>query len=815
MSSLLSPGLRLGRYEILSQLGAGGMGEVYLAKDLELGRKVALKILPPEVAGDPNRMSRFALEAKAASSLNHQNILTIHEVGQFGSTHFIATEFIDGETLGQRLKRGCLSVSETLDVAIQIASALAAAHGTRIVHRDIKPENVMIRSDGFVKVLDFGLAKQTVDRSSVVDGDASTQIQFKTAEGIVVGTVSYMSPEQARGLDVDERTDIFSLGIVIYEMIAGRLPFTGATAGEILASILNEMKPPPLARYSNDLPPELERIVSKTLQKNSERRYQTVKDLLIDLTSLKREMEFSKRLSQSTPPTAARTETAEQRLEALTITLPTARFKSWPGFALGLALILVAISATAFVYFWRVRATPSASRPTITSLAVLPLENFSGDAAEEYFADGMTEALINDLAQIRALKVISRTSVMRYKGASKSLPEIARELNVDGVIEGSVQRSAGRVRVTAQLIYAATDTHLWSHSYEREGADILRLQSDVAGAIAEEIRVQVTPDERARLTSARSIDPKAHEAYLLGRYHLTKLNESDLRQAVESFQRAIEIAPDYAAAYAGLSDAWRERGIWGAISFKDAEPPTRNAAVKSVEMDQGSAEAHIALSFVKSTYDWDWSVAEVEVKRALEINPGSLDGHYCYAILLMALGRHPEAIKEIQSAQQLDPLSSVIESVFGRILYRARRYEEAVPHLKRAIELDPGSLGSYARLGDVYVQLGRYDEALTAYQKAGNVPSLGYTARIGQLYARMGKRKEALETVSGSNGKTIQAAGVYATLGDKDEAFRVLNDAITKRESLLVFFKEDPTFDNLHSDPRWQTLLSRMKFPLE
>ncbi len=625
MSSLLSPGLRLGRYEILSQLGAGGMGEVYLAKDIELGRKVALKILPAEVAGDPNRMRRFAQEARAASSLNHQNILIIHEVGQSGSTHFIATEFIDGQTLRERLKQDCLSLNETLDVAIQIASALAAAHGTRIVHRDIKPENVMIRRDGFVKVLDFGLAKQAVDQSSVVDADASTQIQFKTAEGTVVGTASYMSPEQARGLEVDERTDIFSLGVVIYEMIAGRLPFNGATAAEILASILGEKEPAPLARYSSDAPPELERIVFKALQKNSDRRYQTIKDFLIDLTSLKREVEFARRLSQSTPPTAAITEPSEQRPEARPIAIPTHSFKSW----LGLALILVAITAAAFVYFWRVRATPSASRPTITSLAVLPLENLSGDAAEEYFADGMTEALINDLAQIRALKVISRTSVMRYKRASKSLPEIARELNVDGVIEGSVQRSGGRVRVTAQLIYAASDTHLWSRSYEREGADILKLQSDVAGAIAEEIRVQVTPDERVRLTSARSIDPKAHEAYLLGRYHLSKLNESDLRQAVESFQRAIEIAPDYAAGYAGLSDAWRERGVWGAISFKDAEPPTRNAAVKSVEMDQGSAEGHIALSFVKSTYDWDWSGAEDEVRRALEINPGSLEGHHC------------------------------------------------------------------------------------------------------------------------------------------------------------------------------------------
>jgi tetratricopeptide (TPR) repeat protein len=402
---------------------------------------------------------------------------------------------------------------------------------------------------------------------------------------------------------------------------------------------------------------------------------------------------------------------------------------------------------------------------------------------------------------------------MRYKRVSKSLPEIARELNVDGVIEGSVQRFGSRVRVTAQLIHAASDTHLWSRSYEREGTDILKLQSDVAGAVAEEIRVQVTPDERVRLTSARSIDPQAHDAYLLGRYHLSKLNESELRQAVESFQRAIAIVPDYAAAYAGLSDAWRERGIWGEISFIDAEAPSRNAAVKAVELDPSSAEAHIALSAVKSTYDWDWTGAEQEVKRALEINPGSLEAHRCYAILLMALGRHEEAVKEIQRAQQFDPLSAVIESDVGRILYRDRQYEEAIPHLKRAIELDPASRGSYARLGDVYVQLARYDDGLKAYQQAGDLQSLGYSARIGQLYARMGKRKEALATLNSSNGKTLQAAGVYAMLGDKDEAFKVLDELITKRESLVIFFKEDPPFESLHSDPRWRTLLNRMKFP--
>ncbi len=793
----------MGRYEILSQLGAGGMGEVYLARDVELGREVALKILPHDVVDDPARMNRFAREAKAASSLNHQNILIIHEVGQSGPTHFIATEFIEGETLRERLRRGSVTIDEALGAAIQIASALAAAHSKHIIHRDIKPENVMIRGDGFVKVLDFGLAKQGVERSTV-DPDASTQIQFKTDEGTVLGTAAYMSPEQARGAGLDERTDIFSLGVVLYEMVAGRLPFEGNTTTEILALIIGDKEQPPLARYSNEVSPELERIVSKALQKDRDRRYQTSKDLLIDLTSLKHELEFARKLSRSESQKTNSVNAARTNVVA------TSRMKTYVGFT----LILLLLTAVASVYLWRVSSKANADRPKINSLAVLPLANLSGDASQEYFADGMTEALINNLAQIRALRVISRTSAMTYKQANKSLPEIARELNVDGVIEGSVTRSGTHVRVSAQLIYGSSDAQLWSSTYEREGADILKLQSDVARAIAQEIRVQVTPDERQRLTSAPSVNPEAHEAYLLGRYHLNKLNESDLRQAVESFERAIAIAPNYAAAYAGLSDASRERGIWGAVSFKDSETPTRSASLRAVELDQNSAEAHIALAFVKFTYDWEWQTAEEEVKKGLEINPGSLDGHHCYAILLMALGRHDEAVREIEVAQRLDPLSPVIESTMGRILYRARRYEEAIPHLKRAIELEPGSKGSYSRLGDVYTQLGRYDEALKAYQKGENPDSSpSISSRSGQLYARMGKRKEALATISGASSNTLRAAAVHAMLGDKDQALKILEDLIAKRDSLLVFFKEDPAFDNLRSDPRWRVLLNRMKFP--
>jgi eukaryotic-like serine/threonine-protein kinase len=784
-------GQTLGHFQILAHLGSGGMGEVYLAEDYRLRRKVALKLLPTQLTVDAERLRRFEREARAASALNHPNILTIHEIGETGGTHFIATEFVEGETLRQRMTGGPMQLDEVLAVAGQVASALAAAHEAGIVHRDIKPENVMVRRDALVKVLDFGLAKLT--RQEAAGPEATTRAPVQTNSGVVMGTVPYMSPEQALGREVDHRSDLFSLGVLLYEMASGRSPFAGASAAETLDRILHA-QPEALRRFNPQVPAELERVVRKCLEKDRERRYSSAREVLVDLKNPKRDLEVG------APAAAA---AGQQRWPR--------RLRSRRWLATSALVILV---GAALSYLFLFRGPPSAVAPEIKSLAVLPLGNLSGDPAQEYFADGMTEALISNLARIRALRVISRTSVMRYKGSPKALPEIARELNVDGVIEGSVQRSGGRVRVTARLIQATTETHLWARDYERDLTDVLRLQSEVARAVAEEVRVQVTAEERARLASARRVDPQAHEAYLLGRYHFNKLNEQGLKQAIDYFERSIQLAPDYAAAYAGLSDAWLQRGTAGANN-KEVESPARAAAVKAVGLDEQLAEAHISLANIKLLYDWDWAGAGQEFRRALELDPSGR-AHTDYGHLLMFLGRHNEAIKEGRIAVQLDPLSSATQSGLGRFLYRARRYEEALPHLKRAVELEPRSAQAYFRLGDVYAELGRYDEAIAAYEKIRELAPKGgdSQAEIARVYALMGRKREARQMISGLKAHADVIAGVYATLGDKDEAFRILEKAVEERTA-GVALKVDPPFENLHSDPRWKGLLRRMNFPPE
>lgn len=451
----------------------------------------------------------------------------------------------------------------------------------------------------------------------------------------------------------------------------------------------------------------------------------------------------------------------------------------------------------------------------VRSMVVLPLNNLSGDPSQEYFADGMTEALISNLCQIRALRVISRLSSMRYKGTNKSLREIAGELNVDAMIEGSVQRSGGRVLVTARLIAAATDSLIWSREYDRDLRDVLKLQSEIAHAVTEEIRIQVTPDERTRLASARSVDPLAHEAYLLGRYHLSKRNESDLSQAIKHFGRAIQIAPDYAAAYGGLAEAWKENGIWGGKPYREVEVQARAAVLKAIELDDQLAEGHMMLGQLKFIYDWEWIGAEWEFRRALELDPGKSYVHRSFATFLMALGRFAEAISEIQQAIQLDPFASDKQSDYGRILYRARKYEEAIAPLKRAIELEPRDYSAHVRLGDVYAILGRFDEAIASFEKAAPLqPNGSQTIRLARVYALMGRQREARKMVSEVKAGAGVAA-VYAALGDADEALRILETAIEKRNAHLAFIKEEAAFDNLHPDARWKRLLLRMNFPAE
>jgi serine/threonine-protein kinase len=785
-------GRQLSAYQILSRLGAGGMGVVYRARDTKLDRTVAIKMLPPAVASDREWMHRFVREAKSAAALNHPNVATIYEIGEADGLHFIAMEYVEGETLQARIGGQRLELAETIEIGLQVSDALDEAHTKGVTHRDIKPANIMITPRGRVKVLDFGLAKITRAEGQIADSQAS--LASMTAPGVVMGTLPYMSPEQLLGREVDHRTDIFSLGVVLYEMATGRLPFAGASANATMDRILHA-QPEAISHINGQAPVELERIVLKCLAKEREQRYQSAREVMADLSRLKE--------GSAAGAVAAGVESASK---------PRARFTARRLVALAAAVMVV---VAAMVYALLFRGASGERLPEIKSLAVLPLENLSGDPAQEYFADGMTESLISNLTQVRALRVISRTSVMRFKGSRKPLAEIARELNVDAVIEGSVRRDGGRVKITARLIQAVNDTPLRSFDYERELADVLKLQSEVARAVADEIRIQMTVQERARLASARSVNPQAHEAYLLGRVHFSKNNEQDWKQAIEYFERATHIAPDYAAAYTGLSDAWLQRGIFAVKPFKEVEPPARAAALRAVGLDEQLAEAHISLANLKHYYDWDWAGAEAAFRRALELDPGSLQAHLHYGHLLMHLGRHDEAVREGQIAVQLDPLTSETQTALGRFLYRARRYEEALPYLKRAVELEPRSVGANVRLGGVYVQQRRYDQAIAVFEKGRELTGDGRTfqAVTAHVYALTGKQREARQMISGVKAAPILVAAVYTALGDKDEAFRILEKAIEERNSLLAPLKEDPPLENLHSDPRWKDLLRRMNFP--
>jgi serine/threonine-protein kinase len=826
-------GTKLGRYEIRSQLGAGGMGEVYLAEDTKLDRKVALKILPAEFAGDRGRMSRFVQEGKAVSALNHPNILTIYEIDEADSVHFIATEFIDGETLRQRMKTAPLKLAYVLDVIAQIAGALSAAHNAGIVHRDIKPENIMLRRDGIAKVLDFGLAKLTERLlMDTVDNEAPTS--FKTDPGTVVGTAVYMSPEQARGMGVDARTDIFSLGSVLYEMVSGRLPFEGSSIGEVVASILSEKEPQPLARYAREVPAELERIVLKALRKEREQRYQSVKELMLDLLSLKQQLEFEARLERSLPselesPAAVVTQSSTAEANTNPIRNPTLKiermsgaFVRWRSAILAAAAVLVLL-AVPLGYLLLFRNAPATAQPEIKSLAVLPLENLSGDPAQDYFADGMTEELIASLSKIGNLRVISRTSVMQYKSARKPLKEIARELGVDAVVEGSVLRSGDRVRITVQLIHGATDRHLWAESYQRDLRDILALQSEVGRAIANEIRIKLTSQAQSLLANARPVNPKALEAYLKGRDYFNqginkpvrKEHDDLLKSSITYFEQAINIDTDYALAYAGLAQACHWLASGGLPEFY---PKSKEAVTRALQLDDTLAEAHAALAFILQFYDRDWAGSEREYKRAIELNPSGI--HHGYALYLSELGRHEEAIKEIKLAEESDPLVIPLKTNIGFIYLNARQYDRGLEQFRRVLELEPNNQGMHSNIGRVYVHQGMYNEGI-AELRTGAGSNASRSALLAWAYAVSGNRSEAIKILdeslkwltSGGTVSKVNLAAVYAALGDKDQAFAWLEKSYEERPGSISFLKVNPVFDSLHSDPRFTDLLRRSGFP--
>ena len=798
----LAAGTKLGRYEIRSKIGEGGMGEVYLAQDAKLDRKVALKILPAEVAADQNRMSRFVQEAKAASALNHPNIITIHEIDETDSIHFITTEFIDGETLRVRMPSASMKMGEVLDVAAQIASALAAAHAAGIVHRDIKPENIMLRRDGIVKVLDFGLAKLTEQPPpDSVDTEAPTRAVVNTEPGMVMGTVIYMSPEQARGVDIDARTDIWSLGVVLYEMVAGCLPFAGSTSSEVLASILGDRETQPLARYSREVPAELERIVSKTLRKNRDERYQTIQDLLLDLKSLKQELEFAAKLERSTLPDvsggAIATASSGQTISEDSESHP---------------------SQTAELSTRRPR-----SRKAINSLAVLPLLNASADPEMEYLTDGITESLINNLSQLPKLRVMARATVFRYKGREVDPQEVGRELSVRAVLTGRVLQRENRLIIKVELVHTTDGSQLWGEQYNRQLADIFAVEEEIANEIAEKLRLKLSSREQKRMAKRYPENAEAYQLYLKGRYYWNKWTAEGTKRGIEYFQQAITVDPGYALAYAGLADCYGSMTGQGiGLSPAEAFQRARAAAVKALTLDDTLAEAHTSLGLIKLNHDWDWSGAEREFKRAIELNPNYPTPYHWYSHYLIVMDRIEESLIMSKRGLELDPLDLEMNAHLAWHHYFARQYDQAIEQCLQTMAMDPNFHETHWFLGWAYAQTGQYAKAVDASQKAialsGGSPEM--SAELGYVYAVWGKNDEARKILDElkelSERKYVSPYGlalICAGLGEKDQALEWLEKGYQKRAGFLIYLGRQPQFDALRSDPRFVDLLRRLGLP--
>jgi serine/threonine-protein kinase len=778
-------GKTISHYRILEKLGEGGMGVVYKAEDTRLDRTVALKFLTQQALGSEEERARFVHEAKAAAALSHSNICTVHEIDESEGHTFIAMESVEGQSLKSRIESGPLKLVEAVDIAIQVAEGLQEAHENEVVHRDIKPANIMITPRGQAKIMDFGLAK--VAGTTLV-----------TKDGTTLGTVAYMSPEQAGGRNADQRSDIWSLGAVFYEMVAGRRPFEGDYEPAVVYSILNRTHEP-LTALRTGLPMELERIVNKALAKNPGERYQHVDEFLVDLKSLAKALKSGEAGADVVPGMGR----------------GRGRFHAY---AAVLAFVGVMVVGVAILYQLGVF---NRSAESIDSVAVLPMENLSGDSEQEYFADGMTDALIADLAKIRALRVISRTSAMHYKGSDKSLPEIARELNVDAIVEGTVVRSGDRVRITAQLIHAEEDRHLWAKSYERKIRDILDLQGELAQAIAEEIRVELSPQERASLAEARPVDPEAYQLYLKGRYHWNKRTEQGVRKAIDYFERAVDVDPGCAPAYCGLSDAYNILAAFGHVPWVEALQKSTMAAFKALELDDKLAEAHVSVATVFHNHMWEWAKAEAEYRRAIELNPGYATGHHWHALQLATMNRFDEAIVEARKAQQLDPLSVMVNVDFGWIYYCSHQYDRAIEEYLKMADMYPDFQTVHAYLAVAYAKKEMYEEASAELRKAP-APSDGEPlalAYFGCAYGLMGRHDEAREIVDELKDRT-ELKGVapyflaiaYAGLGESDQVMRCLEKACEDR-AIVNEVLRDPVFDFLREDQRFVTLLETMGLP--
>jgi TolB-like protein/Flp pilus assembly protein TadD len=801
----LAAGARLGSYEILSALGSGGMGEVYRARDTKLDREVAIKVLPAEFSRDSDRLRRFEHEARAAAALNHPNIVTIFSVEEADGMRFLTMELVDGKSLAGLIPKRGMELDRLLGIAIPLTDAISAAHHAGITHRDLKPANVMIASDGRVKVLDFGLAKRTPVSPLDVARLSAVPTMTEIAEGRIVGTVAYMSPEQAQGTAVDQRSDIFSLGIILYEMATGERPFTGSTSISILSSIVKDT--PRLAtEVKPDLPRELSRIIRRCLMKDPEYRFQTAKDLRNDLIELKQERDSA--VSQiavngRAPRAGVGRAAREQALRIVAVR------------AIGVLVVAVLVAR-----MWFGRGSPASG--AIDSLAVLPFVNVGGDPNTEYLSDGITENLINGFSQLPKLRVVPRARVFHYKGRESEPEKVGRELNVLAVLTGRIVQHGDDLIIQVDLVDVPNDSQLWGRQYTTRFSEIITLQDQIATAVAEKLGLSPTREEQKRLTKRYTKNAEAHQLYLRGRYLWNRRTADTVRHAAQYFQQAIERDPGYALAWAGLADCYGVYAIYSIQSNKDSIPRAKEAAAKALELDETLAEAHASLGYAEG-YEWDWSGAEREFQRAIALDPSYPTAHHWRATnYLEPMGRLEEAYAEFERAQELDPLSLVISATMARNLMFARHYDRAAQQLSKTLEINSSFALAHWNVGLIDEQTGNIEHAIAEFKEwqrlSGDDPAA--TGALGHAYAVSGRRSEARRSLARlqelSQTRYVapyDVAVVYIGLGDIDSAMEWLRKAYDDHSAWLIWLKLDRRFESIRNDARYRELLHGMNIP--
>jgi serine/threonine protein kinase/Tfp pilus assembly protein PilF len=762
----LSPGTRLGPYEILSPLGAGGMGEVYRARDSRLDRDVAVKVLPESLLADGDALARFEREAKAVAALSHPNILAIHDFGREGGIAYAVMELLEGETLRDRLDSEAIPVRKALDYALQIVQGLAAAHDRGIVHRDLKPQNVFLTRDGLVKIFDFGLARSLPASSASEDETKPASGASATRPGVILGTVGYMSPEQLRGRPADHRSDLFAFGVILYEMLSGERAFRRDSEIETMMAILQE-EPTPLSRMGKSVPAELEEIVEHCLEKSAEERFQSARDLAFALRVAEREARAA---------ATGRTDSGA-----------------------------------------RSSAAAPAAEASQASIAVLPLRNMSADPGNEYFSDGMTEEIINALTKIEALRVASRTSAFAFKGKNEDVRRIGAALGVRTVLEGSVRQFGKKIRVTAQLINVADGYHLWSETYDREMEDVFVVQDEISRAIAAMLKVRLLPAEETGLSTRGTDNVEAYNDYLKGRYYF---NRREAPEAITEFGRALARDPRYTDAYTGLADSYCIYGFYGGIPTLDAFAKARAAAQMARELSPESADAHVSLALVEHYFGWDLGKEEAETKRAIQLAPKSAIAYSWLGLMLAFSNRPSEALEMAKRATEIEPFSANAQANVAWAHHGARRFEEAIREFQRALHIDPNAPYPLWGIGLTYMQLARHSEAIAALEKAVEVTrrrQSHYVALLGGAYAAAGRRPEALALLAELTDRSSREyiapfhfAFLHIPMGNTDEAISSLERACAERNALAWWPRTAPFYDPLRAHPRFPALLARI-----